>query len=661
MSTPIPKSINLFDFSHGLTVNFKARANDSGPNDAGQATLNQLASIRTTAEHTIVCLDKGPYWRRDVFPDYKKGREREPEYGPIYDWTLERVRKDGYNIAFAPREEADDMMATLARIYVDEFHCTDVRLITADKDVAQCVNESVRWFSPILGKPGEFDIRDADWVKKKFGNVDWAAEEQEGLWPKDIALALAIMGDTSDKIPGIKGIGIKGAAKLINTYKTVEAMAQACVGAVEAAKMTGKPPAAFWKNYAAGMAELPKWLKLTTLNTEAALELHPLKYLERIAPEPLVAVELSDADDSGFEAEAEFPVEEVTSEQEIEWDRVAKETAERERAELAKMLPVEPVTTKKSSPPPVGAPIGHSTQEDIGPPLKQSRAPIIGKDPKADETLRKAAAEREEDARGAKQLAEREAEERAARTNRHGVVTPDPRVMDSQPGAPSPAAPSNPGTSAPSPSPAPAPGPAPVTQTPSAPAASAEVVPRSQGPQGERLAVVPFAAPSWELATQPRSPTEMAMVAARFYNSRFYGAHGNSDGTFAVIALGRELGLGAAASVEGFHIVNGRPFAKAVMLKALAERDPNCEWIMITSADDKHATIKTQHKKAGLLEYTYTIERAEAAGYLNGKNSENWKTKRQEMLEARATSKSVRRWYPGATFGLHSIEEAHDD
>ena len=120
--------------------------------------------------------------------------------------------------------------------------------------------------------------------------------------------------------------------------------------------------------------------------------------------------------------------------------------------------------------------------------------------------------------------------------------------------------------------------------------------------------------------------------------------------------------IGMAAAVEGFHIVQGRPFAKAVMLKALAEKDPNCEWIMITSADATQATIKTKHRQIPeVLEYQYTIERARAAGYLTGNNRANWETKPQEMLEARATSKAVRRWYPGATFGMHSVEEAHDD
>jgi hypothetical protein len=60
------------------------------------------------------------------------------------------------------------------------------------------------------------------------------------------------------------------------------------------------------------------------------------------------------------------------------------------------------------------------------------------------------------------------------------------------------------------------------------------------------------------------------------------------------------------------------------------------------------------------LEYTYTIERARKAGYLTGGNKHNWTTITQEMLEARAVSKAVNRWYSGATLGMKSYEEAQD-
>lgn len=626
-----PSIIGLVDFSHGLTVQHKATASDDAPSAAGQRFIAQLSEFRQMCAGTVVlCLDQGPYWRKLIYSDYKGGREREPEYAAIYSWTLERARADGYQIAKAPAEEGDDIISTLVREYEDEG-CGDIRIFGADKDCCQCLSSSTRMFVP-KGK-GEFEIRDPDWVLKKYG-VD----------PKDMALFQAICGDPSDRIPGIKGIGEVGAAKLINAYHDPAGMAKACAAQVEASKMTGKL-AAFWKNYAAGMAELPKWLKLTTLNDRAALELHPLKYLERLPVQKLVDDgEMSDADDSSFGPE-DFPGDEYAA------NGPSAAELEEERRTMAASLPVDPPKPE----------------------------PRIGKDPNADKALKDAAADRLATANtNAPKTPERVAETRARieagnaaekeRTpkpnatlsdggkalhegkgsiddlyDRHGQLRPDPTVMD-------PPRPKDPTASSP------------TAGGSQATTGSAEVVPKTQGPQPERLAMVPVAPPSWELATQPRSPSEMSIVAGKFWNSRFYAAHGNADGTFAVIALGRELGLGAAASVEGFHIVNQRPFAKAVMLKALAERDPNCEWIMVTSADAKHATIKTKHRKLPeVLEYTYTIERAAAAGYLTGKNADNWKTKTQEMLEARATSKGVRRWYPGATFGMHAVEEANDD
>ncbi len=659
MSTLIPKSIALVDFMHMLTVHFKATANDAGPNQAGQRTLNDLAAIRQASEHVIVCMDSPPYWRKEVFPGYKAGREREPEFGAIVKWTIERLHADGYNVAAAPTEEADDVLATLTAIYTEEYGCTDVRIVGADKDALQLVNEHVRCF--VAKGRGEFEIRDADWVRNKFERVDWTKEDGGGPEPKDIALVLAIMGDTSDKIPGIKGIGVKGAVKLVNTYKTPAGMAVAVRAQVEAAKMTGKMPA-FWKNYAAGMAELPKWIRLTTLKRDAALEKHPLKYLEKLPMQKLVQDEPSDADDSAFYVE---DLGEIGGDP--DWDAIAEATAERERAELAAALPVGGTHVAGADDAEFRA-ASAANQPSIGkdwvcpdpPPAPEQLKPRIGKDPNADKVLAAAAAERDQRQSAPENAARIEAGNKAERElfDRYGQERPK---APSAPGADSSghqaAASADPKDAA-----APATNVSPSGQATAPATAAAKVVPRSQGPQPEKLSMTVVPPPSWELATQPRSPSEMAIVAARFYNSRFYSAHGNADGTFAVIALGRELGLGAAASVEGFHIVNQRPFAKAVMLKALAERDPNCEWIMITSADDKQATIKTKHRKISeVLEYTYTIERAAKAGYLTGKNAENWKTKTQEMLEARATSKAVRRWYPGATFGMHSVEEAGDD
>jgi 5'-3' exonuclease len=618
----LPASIALIDFSHMLTVHFKSQSNESGPNDAGQRTLNDLAAIRSSTDHVIVCLDSPPYWRKTVFPEYKAGREREPEYAAIYKWTVERVHADGFNVARAPGEEADDVIATLATIYTEEYGCTDVRIVGADKDALQLVTESVRCFVP-KGR-GEFEIRGPEHVKEKYG-----------VAPTDFALMLAIMGDTSDKIPGIKGIGQIGAGKLINAYKNPAGMAVACTAAVSASKMDGKLPA-FWRNYSAGMAELPKWLKLTTLNCNAALELHPLKYLEKLPVQKLVEEEPSDADDSGF---ADVRHSDSFSDDMLA-DVMTPEDMEEERRLMAAALPVDPAMNTNA--------------------------------PKTPERDRR---------QDAPENAARIAAGNAAEHDRFGVKRPDPSVMDhvpleaqnaikklgeqlgkegaarSQPATSLSHADSQAGASAPS-----------SNGNGHHPA---EVVPPTQGPtraprklddEITSLATTKVDAPNWALATQPGTAAEMLQISKVLLNSRFYSQYGTPQGVFAVMAIGRELGLGMAASLEAFHIVNGRPFAKAVTLRALAERHPDCEWIMITHADSESATIKTKHRRIPeVLEYSYTRERAEQAGYFSGKNRDNWVTKTQEMLEARVTSKGTRRWYPSSTMGMHAVEEANDD
>lgn len=653
------KSIGLVDFSHMLVVNYKAMGKSQGPNDAENQTMTQLAGVRSSCEHVICCLDWKPYKRSEIYPEYKAKREREPELVAMWKRCVERLTLDGYQTARSPGAEADDVAATLAREYVDEG-CEDVRIYGTDKDCLQCVGPFVRCFA-YTGK-GEWEIRDANWVLKRWG-VD----------PQYMALLLAMMGDKSDNIPGIAGIGETIAAKLINAYKTPAGMAVALAAAVEAEKITGKLPA-FWKAYAAGMTQLPTWIKLTTLDDHVELEKHPLKYLEKLEMKSIVKEpfggafgEPSDGDDSGFGPE-DFP-----GTDEPDWERIERETAERERAELAAALPVDPPRCAHC-----GSPEPATSHVCSVNPTK----PRIGKDPNADKVLAAAAKERDrsqEAPENAARIAAGNAAERARNVPGDTQVGPGvaPQNLDrygqerpkaqSVPGAASSGPPAAGSVGADPKEPAAPAGPVGTATAAATPQTQTEVVPRSQGPQPEKMSMVVVPPPSWELSVQPRSVTEMRIVAQDFFNSRFYQGHGNWCGVMNVIALGRELGLGMAAALEGFHIISSkkdgtqRPFAKAVMLKALAERDPNCEWIVITSADDKHATIKTVHKKVGPLEYTYTAERAVQAGYFEGPNGYNWKTKTQEMLEARATSKAIRRWYPGSIFGMHSVEEAGDD
>lgn len=652
----IPEIIGLVDFSHGLTVQFKARANDSGPNDCGQSFLNQLDGFRKMCGGKVVlCLDKGPYWRKEVFPGYKAGREREAEYGPIYAWTLQRAAAYGYQVASAQGEEGDDVIATLALAYQQEG-CRDVRIFGADKDTYACLNESVRMFVPKAG--GDFEIRDHEWVKKKGFNVDWQGEQLEGIWPKDVALALAIMGDTSDKIPGVKGIGVKGAAKLINNYKDLAGMANACAGAIEAAKMTDKPPAAFWKNYAAGLAELPKWLKLTTLNENAELDKHPLKYLEDLPGVNLVDDDLERAAIASELDEVEF--EDAPTAEELAAERAAME---QERTAMAAALPVGPAVdliaeVAKMGPAPTAA-------EAIA---RDRAKPIIGADPNAAAELERAARERQvarmnttpagkaptETEIDATQETIRKGNEAERARNRHGVVMPDPTVMDPK-GAPAPAN----GT---------------VTATPAASAGAvpasasvAEVVPRTQGPARKPLEIEETAlalrpeAPSWALATQPASAKEMLQIATTLYNSKYFTAFGSEKGNFAIISYGRELGLGYMQALMSFYDVNGRPFMGAHAMRGLVLASPLCEYLICTESTAESSTWVTRRRgwpTGREVSYTYTYAEAVESGITEGANRHNWKTKKRSMTDKTCSTRLLRQVYADLIGGLHAQEEA---
>jgi 5'-3' exonuclease len=650
MQETTPASIALFDFSHAVSVAFHG----VGPEGTTDTVIAQLSALRSSCERVILCLDSKPYRRNQVFDGYKAGRKQDPELSNIWDRTLDRVMAEGYSAARAPGEEADDCMATLARIYSVEYGCGDVRLVTADKDIAQCLTDdnTVRWFVPQLGQRDQFEIRTAQWVQAHFGGVDWGAEKKVGPTPAEVPLVQAICGDTSDKIPGVKGIGIKGAVGLVKTFGTPEGMAQGLIAEQNNCKLKGKDMPAFWRNFSAGMASIPQWLALTTLRTDVELEQHPLKYLERVEPKQLVQ-------------EDELPASELEDDPRGDaWEPSADEL-EAERAAMAAELPVGPAPQRPfcdhkfidsntcgkcgvhvnvlRAEPMEDGPVRRERQAAESDKHMPMPAMLIGKDPKADGVLRELAEQQTRASSG------------TASTTPPQSAPPAPAQTTSQSTEPAPS-----GGGAASPPPA-------ATQPAPAPSSSsrAQVVSPNQGPRkGDEIPqpsdLVRVAPPSWALAAQPATANEMLAIAKVLFNSRFYSQFGSERGVFAAMALGRELGMGMSESLEAFHIVQDRPFPKAVWILARGQRHPDCEWLMVTSADAKHAVLSTQHRKAGRLDYEYTIERAALAGYLTGKNRHNWETKPQEMLEARAISKGVRRWYPGATFGMHSFEEEQD-
>jgi 5'-3' exonuclease len=262
------ESIALVDLSYLFKKNWHGTPRDAKPGAAAQTTLDQLAGVRESVDHVIVCCDAPPYRRKEIDPEYKAHREA-PEDAEVSQkrWLMDRIVKAGYQVAKAKGYEADDIIASLALAYA---WCPDVRIIGCDKDCSQCVTESVRMFVPAVGdRPGE--IRGPTEVLAKFG-----------VAPKDMALWLALVGDTSDNIKGVPGIGPKKAAGLITDCGSLTGIAEALAVGDEDGK-----PNAMWRSLATHWHQLVASLKLTTLEMTAPID--AVLLLEKRAPAKLVA------------------------------------------------------------------------------------------------------------------------------------------------------------------------------------------------------------------------------------------------------------------------------------------------------------------------------------------------------------------------------------
>lgn len=275
------KSIALVDLSYLFKKNWMGQAKDAKPGEAAQATLDQLAGVRESVEHVVICCDAPPYRRKDIDPEYKAQRVA-PDDAEISQkrWLMDRIEKAGYRVAKSKGYEADDVIHTLCKAY---WWCEDVRIIGNDKDCAQCVTENVRMFVPPVGtRPAE--VRGPAEIKAKYG-----------VEPKDMGLWLALCGDSSDNIKGVPGIGPKKAAGLITDCKTLTGIAEALAMSREDEK-----PSAIWNALAAHWETLVSATKLTALE-EAPIDATEL--LDKRQPQPITKEDSMNTAEKVTEAE----------------------------------------------------------------------------------------------------------------------------------------------------------------------------------------------------------------------------------------------------------------------------------------------------------------------------------------------------------------------
>lgn len=214
----MPGPIILID---GMSLVFRAyhalqrtgmQSNTGEPTFAVFAFASILTSLldKHTPDAIAVVFDTPePTFRHELYDQYKAHRDAFPEdlvpqLGRIKQLItlmgLERVEMPGF--------EADDVIGTIAHRESKDGH--EILCVTSDKDYFQLVNDKVKVLRP--GRDvGEYELYDAVKVKEKFG-----------VKPDHVIDVLALIGDSSDNVPGVKGVGEKTAVPLIEQFDSVE-------------------------------------------------------------------------------------------------------------------------------------------------------------------------------------------------------------------------------------------------------------------------------------------------------------------------------------------------------------------------------------------------------------------------------------------------------
>ncbi len=203
---------------------YNARPSDGLPTGAVRLFFVKLLQfVREGAAgvlptHLGIIFDKGSRdsHRKQLFAEYKANRDTTPDdLKPQMPLVRAAVRAFGLPVVELDRTEADDLIASYAK--AAEAAGAEVLIVSADKDLQQLVGPRIRFYdaeSGTKGKPGYRPERNLD--------VEAVTAKWEGVPPSGIGDVLALMGDASDNVPGVPGIGLKTAAQLILEHGDLE-------------------------------------------------------------------------------------------------------------------------------------------------------------------------------------------------------------------------------------------------------------------------------------------------------------------------------------------------------------------------------------------------------------------------------------------------------
>ncbi|HET9276522.1 MAG TPA: 5'-3' exonuclease H3TH domain-containing protein, partial [Gemmatimonadales bacterium] len=169
-------------------------------------------------DYLVWVLDAGDSFRTQRYPGYKSTREKlDEQLQQDFDLAIRQVNRllaaFRVPVLSVPGYEADDVIGTLAAR--EAAAGRQVVIVSGDKDFYQLIAPRIALLNPGRGGPGGVEEQ---WVDESN------ATERLGVPPAQVTDWLARVGDTADNVPGVKGIGEKGAVQLLREFGTLEAL-----------------------------------------------------------------------------------------------------------------------------------------------------------------------------------------------------------------------------------------------------------------------------------------------------------------------------------------------------------------------------------------------------------------------------------------------------
>jgi DNA polymerase-1 len=187
---------------------------------AAWGVVNFLQRLTSTHQPDYLAwvLDSGLSFRHELYPAYKATREKlTEELQSDFDTGMERIYQllEAYRVPVLSLKgyEADDVIGTLARQSAEQG--TNVVIVSGDKDFQQLVRPGIWLLNPGRGGPASVEEQ---WVSVENG------AERLGIPPAHVTDYLALVGDSSDNVPGVKGVGDKTARDLVAQFGDLEAI-----------------------------------------------------------------------------------------------------------------------------------------------------------------------------------------------------------------------------------------------------------------------------------------------------------------------------------------------------------------------------------------------------------------------------------------------------